>query len=57
MLVGHKADINATDDDGNTPLHYASEFGHFECIIFLIKEAGSDPMVKNKFDYTPSDIA
>lgn len=57
MLVNHGADVNAKDIDDNTPLHHASEFGHFECIIFLIKEAGCDPLLKNKFDYTPSDIA
>jgi ankyrin repeat protein len=38
-------------------MHYASEYGHAECIIYLIKEAGADPFLKNKFGYTPSDIA
>ncbi len=32
-------DRNCRDFDENTPLHYASEYGHFECIIYLIKEA------------------
>jgi hypothetical protein len=41
----------------NTPLHYASEYGHFECIIYLVKEALADASIKNKFGYTPSDIA
>lgn len=48
---------NIKDFDENTPLHYASEYGHAECIIYLIKEAMADPFLKNKFGYTPSDIA
>ncbi len=32
-------DKNVKDFDENTPLHYASEYGHFECIIYLVKEA------------------
>lgn len=56
-LIEKGAEKNVKDFDENTPLHYASEFGHFECIIYLIKEAQADPMVKNKFGYIPSDIA
>lgn len=50
-------DRNSRDFDENTPLHYASEYGHAECIIYLVKEAQADPFLKNKFGYTPSDIA
>ena len=57
MMIQFGADKNCKDFDENSPLHNASEFGHFECIIFLIKEANADPMAKNKFGYTPSDIA
>lgn len=57
MLVSKSANKNAKDLDENTPLHHASEFGHFEVIIFLIKEAYADATAKNKFGYTPSDIA
>jgi ankyrin repeat protein len=56
-LVEKGAKKNSKDFDENTALHYASEFGHFEVIIFLIKEAFADPMSKNKFGYAPSDIA
>lgn len=52
-----KVDRNVRDFDENTPLHYASEYGHSECIIYLVKEAEADPFLKNKFGYTPSDIA
>ena len=56
-LINAGVNRNLRDFDENTPLHYASEYGHFECIIYLIKEAEADPMIKNKFGYTPSDIA
>ncbi len=56
-LIDKRANKNSKDFDENTPLHYASEFGHFEVIIFLIKEAGADASAKNKFGYAPSDIA
>jgi ankyrin repeat protein len=56
-LINSKSDKDARDFDQNTPLHYASEYGHFECIIYLIKEANADPTIKNKFGYSPSDIA
>jgi ankyrin repeat protein len=56
-LIAAGANKNVKDFDENTPLHYASEYGHFETIIFLIKEAECDPTLKNKFGYSPSDIA
>lgn len=56
-LINKGVDKNARDFDENTPLHYASEYGHFECIIYLVKEAYADATVKNKFGYGPSDIA
>ena len=39
-----------------TPLHWAVERAHIECIEWLLR-CGSDVKVKNKFDKTPSDIA
>ena len=54
---GRGVDRNCKDFDENTPLHYASEYGHFESIIYLVKEANADPFLKNKFGYNPSDIA
>jgi len=56
-MVNAGADPNIKDFDDNTPLHYSSEYGSFESIIFLVKEAEADPFVKNKFGYSPSDIA
>jgi ankyrin repeat protein len=56
-LVNAGADKNLKDSDENTALHYSSSFGHFECIIYLVKEALADVNIKNKFGYAPSDIA
>ena len=56
-LISYGANKNVKDFDENTPLHYASEYGHIECIIYLVKEAEADPLIKNKFGYIPSDIA
>ncbi len=57
VLINAGSDKNTRDFDENTPLHFASEFGHFETIIYLVKEAEANPLLKNKFGYTPSDIA
>ena len=57
LLISVGGDRNVKDFDENTPLHFASEYGHFECIIFLVKEAEADALAKNKYGYTPSDIA
>jgi len=57
LLVNGGADKNAQDEDGGTPLHYTSEFGHLQTAIFLALEGHADPLLKNKFGYTPSDIA
>ncbi|MFC1793884.1 ankyrin repeat domain-containing protein, partial [Planctomycetota bacterium] len=40
LLVEAKADINAKDEEGNTPLHDASRTGKIEVVQLLI-EAGA----------------
>jgi ankyrin repeat protein len=57
ILIENGVDKNVRDFDENTPLHYASEYGNFETIIYLVKEANVDIMLRNKFGYTASDIA
>jgi len=57
LLVEKGANPNCRDFDESTPLHCASESGFVETIIYLIKEAGADPLLTNKFGYKPSDIA
>lgn len=43
--------MNLTDDDGNTALHYASEYGNGMVVILLVKEFNADTSLKNKFGY------
>ena len=57
MLVKKGANPVYKDQDENTPLHYASEFGSIDIIVYFIKELEIDPFVKNKFGYIASDIA
>jgi len=57
VLVEAGADVNAQDFDMMTPLHYASEYGQNNVIIYLVKEANAAVNVKNKYGQTPFDIA
>jgi len=56
-LVQMGAAPGQQDQDDNTPLHYAAEFGHVDSIKFLVKEAGVNPLITNKFGYIPMDTA
>ncbi len=49
--------VNAKDFDESTPLHYASEFAHSECLVFMLEVGKADPSIRNKFGCTPWDIA
>lgn len=45
-LINAKADVNASDEDGRTPLFYAARNEHLNLIELLIK-AGADPHVRD----------
>ena len=47
-------DVNAKDEDENTPLHRAAYYGHKEIVVLLIAK-GADVNVKNDVGYTPLD--
>ncbi len=51
-LVGDKADVNAAESDGTTPLHYAVYHNDVALIESLLK-AGANPSVSNKYGSTP----
>ena len=51
-LLDAGADIGATDDEGNTCLHYASAWGNLKAIRVLIQN-GADPMVRNHAGWSP----
>lgn len=41
------ADVNALDDDGWAPLHYASWYGHEEAVRTLLGDGGAAPSLPN----------
>ena len=47
FLIQHGADINAQDENGNTPLFWAYGAGDKQ-IVSVLKEAGADESIKNK---------
>ena len=50
------ADVNATDHEGNTPVHLAASRGDNESILFLVSK-GADVMRLNREGNTTVDIA
>ena len=46
LIRDHKADINARDDENDTPFHVAALGGKKEVALFLINEVGCDINVK-----------
>jgi serine/threonine-protein phosphatase 6 regulatory ankyrin repeat subunit B len=42
LLLKHKADVNAADGDGKTPLHFADENGHKEVLVMLLAKMEKD---------------
>ncbi|MGC8924180.1 MAG: ankyrin repeat domain-containing protein, partial [Candidatus Micrarchaeia archaeon] len=56
VLIENGADVNAKDNDGWTPAHWATRNGHLEPLKVLI-ENGADVNSKDKYDWTPFDLA
>ncbi|CAN7665703.1 ankyrin repeat domain-containing protein [Paenibacillus sp. LjRoot56] len=62
MLINAHADVNATDDKGNTVLSYAVEFNQHSMegnseVIRLLLNKGANPQAKDKNGVTPLDKA
>ena len=51
LLLKAGARTDAADDEGNTPLHFATIRGSVEVGSFLLK-LGADPYARNKKGYT-----
>ena len=51
-LLTYSPSLSASDNDGNTALHYASANGHLKCIRTLL-QAGASPTARNTFSWTP----
>lgn len=56
MLLEKGLQINAVDDEGQTPLHMASTFGQGEMVRFLL-DRGADIHAKTKSGHTPLEVA
>lgn len=56
LLISAKADIDAIDSDGNTPLHQAVISRQTLAVRKLI-EYGADMHLKNRVGLSPSDVA
>ncbi|KAH7729232.1 phospholipase A2group VI (cytosoliccalcium-independent) [Aphelenchoides avenae] len=55
MLVAFGANLDVTDKDGNTPLHYAVKAGATR-IVQLFLSIGADPLLKNAAGIAPYQI-
>ncbi|KAJ3313221.1 hypothetical protein HDU76_002696 [Blyttiomyces sp. JEL0837] len=56
LLLDYGADVNSSDREGSTPLHFAMAFGHFDTTTLLM-ERGAHPSPKNLRGWTPGDYA
>ncbi|KAI9772019.1 MAG: hypothetical protein M1840_001307 [Geoglossum simile] len=52
ILLAHQADPDATDDVGNTALHYASAYGSLKALRTL-HFASANPLPQNYYSWTP----
>ncbi len=56
LFLSKGCDVNEKDEAGNTPLHYAVQYGKADLVVFLI-EKGADINAKNTFEDTPLKLA
>ena len=54
LLIERNADVNAQNNDGDTPLHSAMQAGNFEMTVLLIAN-GADVAIVNNHKMTPLD--
>ena len=54
-LLDNGADVNVTDEEGNTPLHFAAGYGRSGAVRALLA-AKADPSTKNAQGKTAVDL-
>jgi len=52
LLLANKAEVNAKDNGGRTPLHSAAESGHKDAVGLLLAN-GAEVNAKNNYGWTP----
>ncbi len=55
-LLEKGANVNARDENGNTPLHLAAKEGNFEIVKLLVTHC-ADVLIKDRWGKTPLDYA
>lgn len=55
LLSKPGVDVNAQDENGYTPLHYAVSHGHENAVRTLLAIPGIDVNIKNKYGWSPRD--
>lgn len=57
LLSQQNADINETDDEFRTPLHYAAFSGSYQCVSYLLKQEDIEIDKKDKYGMSPLQLA
>ena len=56
LLAARGAEINCQDEDQETPLHWAADYGHAAAVKLLLT-LGADTTIKNREGETAEDMA
>ena len=56
MLIQEGGEVNTQNEEGWTPLHKASNYGHVEVITALLA-GGADKTIEDENGDTPVDVA
>ncbi|MDT9237251.1 ankyrin repeat domain-containing protein, partial [Limnospira sp. PMC 917.15] len=50
------ADVNAPDDQGRTPLHWAAAHSEAHYMVRILLDAGADPTIRDADGMTSADL-